>query len=166
MSKVPDAKTVIGFVLGFWLSLALAEGPLHALVGLEAGLFDRVNRVRHEHHLIPLVGSSKLSRVARSHAEDMAAHDYLSHTDAGGGSPLDRVQAAGIEGFRLLAENIAASDVEGDRVSAVLERWLASEVHRKNLLHPGFNTTGIGSCETQEGRTIVVQLYASFPHDP
>ncbi|MBW2494612.1 MAG: hypothetical protein JRE43_07660, partial [Deltaproteobacteria bacterium] len=58
----------IGFLIGFWLAFALsplmvktaASGEPANLASLEAELFARVNRVRSEHHLIPLERRSDL----------------------------------------------------------------------------------------------------------
>ena len=94
--------------------------------------------------------------VARAHAEDMARHGYLSHTNPKGQDALARVQAARVEGFRLLAENIGASSVSGDRIASIVEEWLRSPTHRENLLNPAFNTTGVAVVKTDDGRTLSV----------
>ena len=123
---------------------------------------QRVNRVRVDRHLKPLRRSRELARAAQQHADDMARNGYLSHTNLEGRNPLERVQTAGIEGFRLLAENIGESNIAGDRIAAVIEAWLASPSHRKNLLNPAFNHTGIGAAETPDGRSLFVQLFATY----
>jgi uncharacterized protein YkwD len=152
----------MAFLLGFGLVLSAAHDSLLALAGSEAALHDRVNAVRRERNLLELRSSDALARVARAHAEEMAREGYLSHINPAGMNPLDRVRAAGIDGFRLLAENIGASSVAGDRVPVVVEHWLESPVHRENLLNPAFNTTGIAAVDTPDGRTIFVELFATF----
>ena len=77
-------------------------------------------------------------------------------------NPLQRVQAAGIGGFRLLAENIGDTNVSGDRAGAILEAWMRSPIHRENVLNPAFNSGGLGMARTPDGRLIAVQLYATF----
>ena len=74
----------------------------------------------------------------------------------------ERVRAAGIDGFRLLAENIGTTTMPGDRVTALIEGWMDSPIHRENILNPAFNTTGIAVVETSDGRTIAVQLFATY----
>jgi len=162
LRECPGVGGWLAFLLGFGLVLTAAEGPLLALVGSEAALHDRVTAVRRERNLLPLRGSEALARVARAHAEEMAREGYLSHINPAGMNPLDRVRAAGVEGFRLLAENIGASSVTGDRARAVVEHWLESPSHRENLLNPAFNTTGIAAVDTADGRTIFVELFATF----
>ena len=155
-------RSTLAFVFGLWLALHVMTKPLPAQVGPELDLLARVNRVRAEHHLTELAVSPQLGQVARAHARGMAEHRYLAHVDPSGRSPLDRVQQAGVTGFELLAENIGASDASDDRLEAILQAWLASPVHRENLLHPSFNTSGIGIERGPDGRTVAVQLFATF----
>ncbi len=159
---LPRARGVLAFAVGFFSVIWATSAPFEALAGPEAVLIERVNAVRQERNLIELRGSSALALVARAHAEDMARRGYLSHVNPEGESPLDRVQDARVEGFRLLAENIAATSVQGNRIEAALVEWLASESHRTNLLNPAFNTTGVAIVQAPDERTIFVQLFATF----
>ena len=63
---------------------------------------------------------------------------------------------------RLLAENIGESTVSGDRVEAIVEAWMRSHDHRENVLNPAFNTAGVAVVDGPGGKTIVVELYATF----
>ena len=157
-------RPALWFGLSFSAVIWLATAPLEALAGPEAELFKRVNQVRAEHDLIPLRGSTELAAVARAHAEDMARRGYLAHENPEGRNPLNRATAAGVSGFRLLAENIGATTVGGDRVEAIVSGWMGSHDHRENVLNPAFNTAGVGIVEAPDGRTIVVELYANYPH--
>ncbi len=162
MQAAPSARGVAAFVAALWLSLTIAERPLMALVGQESAVRDRVNIVRRQYELMELRGHSALARVARAHAEEMARENYLDHVNPRGENPLDRVRASGIDGFRLLAENIGTTTMPGDRVTSLIEGWMKSPVHRENILNPAFNTTGIAVVETSDGRTIAVQLFATY----
>jgi uncharacterized protein YkwD len=152
----------------FWFGVAftaviwLAVAPLEALAGPEAQLFDRVNQVRAQQGLIPLRGSSELAAVALAHAQDMARRGYLAHENPEGQNPLNRTVAAGVKGFRLLAENIGSSTVGGDRIEAIVSGWMGSHDHRENVLNPAFNSAGVAVVDAPDGRTIVVELYATF----
>jgi uncharacterized protein YkwD len=161
-STGPSTRGVIAFVAALWACFTVAERPLHALVGDESAIHARVNRVRGEHKLIALRGDDALAAVARAHAEEMAQQGYLSHVNPRGQNPLDRVQAAGISGFKLLAENIGATSKSGDRVEEIVRGWMDSPIHRENLLNPAFNTAGVAVIETRDGTTIAVQLYATY----
>ena len=152
----------------FWFGVAftaviwLGTAPLEALAGSEAQLFARVNQVRAQHDLNPLRGSTELAAVALAHAKDMARRGYLAHENPEGQNPLNRVTAAGVSGFRLLAENIGSSTVGGDRIEAIVSGWMGSHDHRENVLNPAFNTAGVGVVDAPDGSTIVVELYATF----
>ena len=162
LSPAPGFRGLLAFALGFAATIWTFVAPFEALAGPEAQVIERVNQVRESRNLIPLRGSPALAGVARAHAEDMAQRGYLDHINPEGQSPLDRAQTAGVEGYRLLAENIAASAASGDRIQASLEEWLASESHRMNLLNPAFNTTGVAVVEAPGGRTLIVQLFATY----
>lgn len=84
-----------------------------------------------------------LNRVADGHSEDMAARDYFSHNDPEGNGPGVRIDAAGYQG-RGWGENIAA----GYRsAAAVVEGWMNSDGHRRNILNCNFNELGVGYAE-------------------
>ena len=154
-------QSTLAFAAGLLLMVCTVT-PLIGRAGPASSLLDRVNEVRAAERLIPLVPSEALADVAQRHAEDMAHHHYMDHIDRAGGSPLDRVNAAGIDGFALLAENLGVTSERGDRLATLIEAWLASPSHRENLLNPAFNTTGIAIVRTDEGNTLAVQLFATF----
>jgi uncharacterized protein YkwD len=156
---------------GIWLALTLLV-PLVAsgasldgeLSALEAELHARVNAVRAERHLVALRRDPAVDRVARAQAADMARRGYLAHDDPEGLSPLDRLERGGIEGFTLAAENAGKTN-RGDPNREILEGWIASEVHRRNLFFPPFNTTGLGIARAADGTYVYVQLYLTYPRE-
>jgi uncharacterized protein YkwD len=78
--------------------------------------------------------------VAQAHADDMVRRDYFSHTNPDGESPFDRLRAAGVT-YQAAAENIAFGY---PMASGVLEGWLASEGHRRNLENCRYTHHGVG----------------------
>jgi uncharacterized protein YkwD len=160
--EVTGVRAGLWFGVGFVAVIWLATAPLEAIAGPEAELFARVNQVRAEHQLIALKPSPQLAEVARAHAQDMARRGYLAHENPEGLNPLQRATGAGVSGFRLLAENIGASTVSGNRVEAIVTEWMRSHDHRENVLNPAFNTAGVGVVEAPGGQTIVVELYATY----
>ncbi len=152
-------RAAAAFLLGVALPVLASESSLERLVGPARELHTRVNEVRQQRNLVPFTVDAEVARIAQSHADDMAEHGYVSHTDRAGRNPLERAQASGLSGFRLLAENIGASSISGDRVASIVSEWLRSPSHRENLLTPAFRATGIGVAERPDGTTIIVQLY-------
>jgi uncharacterized protein YkwD len=162
VSPAPRPGGLAAFLIGAWLAVSLLT-PLASALGEEgARLRHLVNEVRRDHHLIPLRESEELARVAHAHAEDMVRRRYFAHVNPDGANPLDRVRAAGVSGFRMLAENLGTSNESGDRLRAIVRAWLDSPVHRENLLNPAFNTSGLAIARTHDDLTIVVQLYATY----
>jgi uncharacterized protein YkwD len=87
-----------------------------------------------------LKSNSLLKSAAQKHSVDMAKQDYFSHTGKDGRSPFDRMEDAGYS-FTAAAENIAA----GQRTpSDVVEGWMNSAGHRKNILNCTYTEIGVG----------------------
>lgn len=159
------------FLAGVWIALLLsplvvqiaradpAEAPF---AELEALLLNEVNAVRSRHHLIPLRRSPELDAIARSHSLDMARRNYLSHETPEGANPLDRIQDGGVTGFTLAAENLGRTD-RSDPNQEIVFSWMRSPDHRRNLLAPPFNGTGIGIARAADGSLIYTQLYVTVP---
>jgi uncharacterized protein YkwD len=88
----------------------------------------------------PLAVDGRLATAAQRHSDDMAAHDYFSHTSLNGDTLADRARAAGFTGGTL-GENIAAGQRTPEDVMAA---WMASEGHRANILNCDYTVIGVG----------------------
>lgn len=162
----------IAFLIGFWIALAVSPMTVeiaHAdtaaatrFADLEAQLLAEVNAVRARHHLIALKRSPDLDRVASEHSADMARRNYMSHYSPEGTNPVDRIMRSGLSGFTLAAENLGKTN-RRDPNREIVDNWLASPDHRRNLLTPPFNTTGIGIARAADGSLIYTQVYVTFP---
>jgi len=158
----------LGFLLGFWLALWLSPLRVEAArtggehPALEQALHDAVNHVRGGHHLIPLERRADLDAVALAHAEDMVRRRYMAHESPEGSNPVDRLHRGGVDGFALAAENIGYT-TKGDPNREIVTNWLQSPIHRKNLLAPAFNATGIGIARSPDGAMIYTQVYVTYP---
>ena len=161
----------LAFLLGFWIALALspfrveiarADSNAASYAELETRLHQDVNALRARRHLIPLERDPALDAVARAHSADMARRGYLDHVNPEGQNPVDRMRAAGIEGFSLAAENTGLTDRPNPN-REILQGWIASPVHRRNLHAPPFNRTGIGVSRSASGAFYYTQLYVTVP---
>ncbi|HYG65600.1 MAG TPA: CAP domain-containing protein, partial [Thermoanaerobaculia bacterium] len=72
--------------------------------------------------------------------EDMLARTFYSHETPEGIKAWDRVRAAGYEPD-IVGENIAAGHIE---VSEVMDAWMYSPGHRRNILDVRLRDIGIG----------------------
>ena len=87
----------------------------------------------------PLSLSPALTLAARAHSQDMATHDFFSHTGSDGSSPGERVTRAGYR-WKQVGENIAS----GVRTAPeVVAGWLASPPHCANIMTAGFRQMGV-----------------------
>ena len=92
----------------------------------------------------PLIWNFQLEVAAIGHAEDMGRQNYFSHTSRDGRTMRDRMAATGytMNGYRKfrIGENIALGQLT---IPEVMQGWLNSEGHCKNLMNPGFKEIGI-----------------------
>ncbi|NBI29987.1 CAP domain-containing protein [Chengkuizengella marina] len=109
----------------------------------EQEVVDLVNVERAKYDLPPLKVDKKLSEVARIKSEDMQSKDYFNHTSPTYGSPFDMMRSFGVS-YRSAAENIAY----GQRTpQQVVNAWMNSSGHRKNILNSSSTHIGVGYVE-------------------
>ncbi|MFI7067901.1 CAP domain-containing protein [Kribbella sp. NPDC050124] len=106
----------------------------------EAQVLSLTNNERSKAGCGPLKMNSALTEAAEAHAADMVDQHYFSHDSLDGRSPFDRMKAAGYSGGAM-AENIA---VGYKSPAAVVEGWMNSAGHRKNILNCTYTVIGIG----------------------
>lgn len=106
----------------------------------EMKVLELINIERTKNGLQALQIDENLSSVARNHSIDMYERSFFSHTNPDGLSPFDRMNKHGIS-YRYAAENIAIGQSSPEQV---VNSWMNSEGHRKNILNPDFNKIGIG----------------------
>ena len=101
-------------------------------------MLSLVNSERTANGCAAIAWDETLAQVARLHSADMAARDYMDHTNPDGLTPFDRAAAAGTTAS---AENIAA----GQQTAAdVMAAWMASPGHRANILNCSLTRLGVG----------------------
>ncbi len=103
-------------------------------------VFRMVNRARSDQGLDAYAWNTELAVAAQRHAEDMSDNDYFDHASQDGRSFADRAQEAGYGGGPR-GENIALGQQSPEQV---MESWMNSEGHRRNILEPGSNEIGVG----------------------
>lgn len=111
-----------------------------ATKSIESQVIQLTNQERAKNGLKPLAADWQLSRVARYKSADMRDKNYFSHTSPTYGSPFTMMKNFGIN-YRSAGENIAA----GQRTpSEVVQSWMNSPGHRKNILSPTYTHIGVG----------------------
>ncbi len=113
---------------------------LSAAKSIESQVIQLTNKERARNGLKPLGADWQLSRVARYKSADMRDKSYFSHTSPTYGSPFTMMGNFGVD-YRSAAENIAA----GQRTpNEVVQSWMNSPGHRKNILSPAYTHIGVG----------------------
>lgn len=91
-----------------------------------------------------LILNAQLNTASDKYAVDMATYNYFSHTGRDGSLPWDRMTREGYS-WRAAGENIAAGYTTP---RAVVDGWLKSPGHCKNIMSAGFKDVGVGYAYT------------------
>ncbi|WP_051737555.1 CAP domain-containing protein [Pseudonocardia halophobica] len=119
--------------------LAPTTAPRPVAAGPVADVVALTNRARAAAGCGALTPDARITRAAQGHSDDMAAQDYFDHDSPDGRGFADRIAAAGYPSPG--AENIAM----GQRTpAAVVEAWLNSPGHRRNIEDCSLTTIGVG----------------------
>jgi uncharacterized protein YkwD len=87
----------------------------------------------------PLTWNDKLEQAATIHTLDMAEKNYFNHISNSGSNPGVRISGTGYS-WRTYGENIAMGyNTERE----VIEGWLKSPGHCKNIMNKNFKEMGI-----------------------
>ncbi len=105
----------------------------------ELSLLKVMNEVRASHGLAPLRLDPRLQRSARAHSRVMLRTQSFSH-----GSFISRIRGTGVKTPHV-GENIAWGSGSYARARAIVNVWLASPIHRANLLRTGYWIVGVGA---------------------
>ena len=110
----------------------------------QSQLLRDVNTARMARGLAPLRLSKVLSRPARQHSSYLARTGVLDHNGADGKPFYVRIYRAGYSRQKAVGENLGmASGCSTDLSSTMVDMWLRSPGHRRNLLSSRFRNIGI-----------------------
>lgn len=145
---------------------------------VEEQIHVKINVERSEAGLSNLSFDSQLVEIARYHSEDMAERDYFAHESPEGEDFSDRYNQHGYEckvpaggnTYYTGAENIAYTyyqeplvggdyhDSPKELAEGVVQQWMDSPGHRRNILTEEWRNEGIGVSitETSEGTRVYV----------
>ncbi|MGM0875130.1 MAG: CAP domain-containing protein [Bacillota bacterium] len=116
------------------------EQSASQLSAYEQQVVDLTNQERAKSGLPALKVDVDLSKVAREKSLDMQKNNYFSHTSPTYGSPFDMLKQFGIT-YKAAGENIAKGQRSPEEV---VNAWMNSEGHRKNILSSNFTHIGVG----------------------
>lgn len=155
--------TLAALVLG----TAFSQSSPATLQAVTTGLLQQSNAARQRNGFGALTHDPLLAATAAAHAREMAELRYFDHV-----SPVQanatlsmRVTNAGSPLVEV-GENLARlAGVSLDSVPArVVQGWLDSPSHRRNLLNGNFNRVGFGLYEDPQLGLMVVQVLGWEPY--
>ncbi|MFD6876214.1 MULTISPECIES: CAP domain-containing protein [unclassified Streptomyces] len=117
-----------------------APTDAQAPTGAAAEVLTLVNKERAAVGCPVLTVNEKLTKAAQDHSADMAAHSNMSHTGSDGSDPGQRITRAGYQ-WSTYGENVAYGY---DTAAKVMEGWMNSPGHKRNILDCSFKEIGIG----------------------
>lgn len=141
-----------------WLMVALTVGVVAVLAAgqtvaaartyadEEVAFLRLINECREDNGVGPLLLSDMLSVAAVRHNSDMAGYGFFGHNTVAsdyfpcGSTPFDRMSLCGYDYATDKGENIAAGY---QTAAAVLDAWLSSDAHRRELLRSCYKVIGI-----------------------
>jgi uncharacterized protein YkwD len=83
---------------------------------------------------------ARLTKIARSHSQEMIDLNFFSHYSSISGSFVNRLRTAGIKNWQHAGENLAGATTVEIAFRALME----SPKHKENLLSPRYTRIGIG----------------------
>ncbi len=131
---------------------------------VEEVILQRTNQEREKKGRILLKEEDLLQKAAREHSQDMMKRNYLSHFSPEGKSVLDRVAKYQPDMRRSVGENLhTISSGQGliDPAAIgdlMMNDWMHSSSHRKNILSKDFQYLGVG-CSSDGERIFCTQVF-------
>ena len=117
-----------------------------------------VNEQRRKAGVPSVKANADLDEAAQRHAEDMLARNYFAHQSPSGTTVRERAKAAGYR-WRTIGENIAEGQLS---VAEVMDTWMHSPGHRRNILDKDFKELGVGLAMGPSGGTHRVLWAQNF----
>ncbi len=119
---------------------AAACTPPAQEAALQKRVIAMVNAARADNGLAPLKVSKQLEKAAQGHACDSAARGQMSHISSDGSKLPERLQRVGYT-FAAASENVAYGY---DDAGGVMNAWMNSPGHRRNILGAKVREIGVG----------------------
>lgn len=159
---------------------APAATPVTVDAAYEQRLVDEINADRVAAGLPKLLVDPRLTEIARERGQYQIDRGFFSHcVDGSASCPTSQLHFAILlqqAGFPSMweAENLAANS---DQSAAVVDQmnsdWMASPLHREQIVNPIYNATGLGivccgTLKNSDGQSVggvryATQIFAQYP---
>jgi uncharacterized protein YkwD len=114
---------------------------------IRAAILCLHNQVRAANGLPALKDNPKLRKAAVAHSSAMVSQGYFDHSSPSGDTFVDRIVGAGYvkrNGGWSLGENLAWGTGDLSTPAGVMNAWMNSAGHKKNILTKAYREVGIG----------------------
>ena len=127
--------------------MLLSTGHCLAQESIKAEMLEEINKVRlsgcqcGDENIPPaakLAWNDQLEKAAKRHASDMYSNHFFNHTGSRGETLKERVNATGYK-WSFIGENISWGY---HSVKEVVEGWIYSPDHCRNMMHRDFMEMG------------------------
>ena len=159
--RSPSGRGPLSVLAGALVALGLAAAPASAsgcpgadvpastatAAQARAAVLCLVNQERASRGLPGLRADATLATLAFAHSRDMVVRGYFAHTSPEGRTYESRVKAARWVSPKRrwrIGENISWGTGPMATPAGVVQRWMTSPGHRRNILHPAFRLAGVG----------------------
>jgi hypothetical protein len=135
------------FIFGVSFCLGLFFVLPHSLTAASLApekIISRINLVRSENKLPSLSENNLLAEAAANKLQDMISNDYFAHQNPQGKMAWDFMVASGYI-FQYAGENLAMDYLNEKEL---VQAWMESNTHRKNILNEDFQDTGVAVAQT------------------
>ncbi|MFO0928634.1 MAG: CAP domain-containing protein [Gemmataceae bacterium] len=134
-----------------------------ASADIETAILDATNAYRAKNDRGKLALDATLAKIAQKHARAMATRDTYGDEDKNGHildgkGPADRTKEGGYA-YARIAENVGWNKGHADPAATMMQGWIDSPGHRKNLLDEELTEIGIGAAQGTSERWYFVQLF-------
>lgn len=162
-NKVLFLLILFFFSSGFLIHLVKNNYP--SVLGVSSDISNEqllilTNQMRQENGLRPLSLNGELSAAASNKASNMFSKDYWAHIAPDGTTPWFFIKSSGYN-YVYAGENLARGY---SNATDVINAWMASPEHRKNMLSPNYNDVGFAVSSgklTGEDTVLVVEMLGS-----
>jgi uncharacterized protein YkwD len=154
-------------------AVSRSGGVLHPKA-LERRIFQLTNEARRKNGLPSLASDEGLARQARGKSDDMLNNNYFSHTSPEGKTLKDRMQEEKPASYRTISR-IGENIYMGDRLDfsvdvktqarLIVDGWMTSPGHRKNILDPSYTHLGVGVA-AKDSKCYATQIFAKVKTAP
>lgn len=149
--QYPSFNNTMNDTISSFKKVAAGSPPPPLNNGVLKRVLDLTNIERSKAGFPLLTFNSKLAAAAQKHSQNMAMQDFFDHRHL-----VERVQAEGYQ-YSRIGENISAGQSTPE---SVVQGWMNSPGHRKNILNSQFRELGVGYYFLQnDGGSINYRTY-------